>query len=187
MDKNKVIAEIKRRFYEDYNGPDEHENEIAQGVCAGLLSFINSLPEELSENSGQLASEDLEKAAEESAMAWRKNPDGSESKELYIQPHIRGFKAGARWQKEQDIKLIQRTKDSWYKEGFVNGQIEGLSDDEKYQQGRFDEREQMMKGAEPAEIGYFNQNGLSILPERSIKRMNFDEGDKVKIIIVKGD
>ena len=39
----------------------------------------------------------LDEAAEKSAKSWRKNPDGSESREMLFQPHIRGFKAGAEW------------------------------------------------------------------------------------------
>lgn len=47
MDQIELIRnEIERRMLEDYNGPDAHENEIAQGVCAGLLHFIDSLPKE---------------------------------------------------------------------------------------------------------------------------------------------
>ena len=48
-------------------------------------------------------------------------------------------------------------------------------------------REMMMKEAEPAEIGYFNHRGLSILTEKSIERMPVSEGDKVRIIIIKDD
>ena len=33
-------------MFEDYNGPDAEQNETAQGVCAGILSFIDSLPDE---------------------------------------------------------------------------------------------------------------------------------------------
>ena len=49
------------------------------------------------------------------------------------------------------------------------------------------QKQQMLKDAEPAEIGYFNQRGLSILTEKAIERMPVSEGDKVKIIIVKED
>lgn len=47
------------------------------------------------------------------------------------------------------------------------------------------QKEQMMKGAEPAEIGYFNHRGLSILTEKSIERMPVSEGDKVRVIVLK--
>ena len=40
-----IKTEIERRIREDYNG-DEHEDEIAQGVCASMLYYINSLEEE---------------------------------------------------------------------------------------------------------------------------------------------
>lgn len=33
-------------MFEDYNGPNSEQNETAQGVCAGLLSFLDTLPDE---------------------------------------------------------------------------------------------------------------------------------------------
>ena len=39
----------------------------------------------------------LDEAAKESAKKWRKNPDGTESRELFFAPYIRGFKVGAEW------------------------------------------------------------------------------------------
>ena len=36
-------AEILRRMFEDYNGPDEDQNETAQGVCAGILTFMDEM------------------------------------------------------------------------------------------------------------------------------------------------
>lgn len=39
----------------------------------------------------------LDEAAKESAKKWRKNPDGTESRELFFAPYIRGFKVGAKW------------------------------------------------------------------------------------------
>ena len=44
--KDQIRAEIERRMFEDYNGPDAEQNETAQGVCAGLLFFLDSLPEQ---------------------------------------------------------------------------------------------------------------------------------------------
>ena len=38
-----IKEEVKRRMFEDYNGPDQGENEIAQGVCASVMYFIDSL------------------------------------------------------------------------------------------------------------------------------------------------
>lgn len=109
MNKIELIkAEIERRIKDckKANGhfnPPRTRNAICYDELTNLLSFINSLPEdEPSENIGQL--KDLEKAAEEYAHKWRKNQDGSESRELFFQPYIRGFKAGAEWQKEHMIK-----------------------------------------------------------------------------------
>jgi len=45
-DKEKIRAEIERRMFDDYNTNDEDNDAIAQGVCAGILSFIDSLPDE---------------------------------------------------------------------------------------------------------------------------------------------
>lgn len=46
IDADQIRAEIMRRIFEDYNGPDTEQDETAQGVCAGLLAFIDSLPEQ---------------------------------------------------------------------------------------------------------------------------------------------
>ena len=57
--------------------------------------------------------------------------------------------------------------------------------EEAFKVGARWQKQQMLKDAEPAEIGYFNQRGLSILTEKAIERMPVSEGDKVRIIIVK--
>ena len=41
-----IKAEIERRMLEDYNSGDNEIDEVAQGVCAGILSFIESLEKE---------------------------------------------------------------------------------------------------------------------------------------------
>ncbi len=43
-----IRKEVERRMLEDYNGPDKHGNEIAQGVCAGILEYIDTMPKEKS-------------------------------------------------------------------------------------------------------------------------------------------
>ena len=57
--------------------------------------------------------EGLDEAAEESARKWRKNPDGSESRELFFQPHIRGFKAGAEWMAGQVVTFETEVYESY--------------------------------------------------------------------------
>ena len=44
-DTEKIYKEIERRMLEDYNAGEEYD-EIAQGVCASLLAFIDSLEQE---------------------------------------------------------------------------------------------------------------------------------------------
>ena len=41
-----VKAEIERRMFHDYNSGDEEMDAVAQGVCAGILSYINPLLED---------------------------------------------------------------------------------------------------------------------------------------------
>ena len=65
--------------------------EVQTACRMGIEALSSSLPSVLGE------------AAEESARRWRKNPGGSESRELFFQPHIRGFKAGVEWQAGQGI------------------------------------------------------------------------------------
>ncbi len=48
----------------------------------------------------------LDEAAEEAAKTWRKNPDGSESREIFFLPFIRGFKAGVEWLAGQGWKEV---------------------------------------------------------------------------------
>lgn len=48
-------------------------------------------------NTRQELPEGLEEAAEKASKTWRRNEDGSESKELFPQTFIRGFIAGAKW------------------------------------------------------------------------------------------
>lgn len=38
-----IKEEVERRMIEDYNGSDREQNETAQGVCAGVIYFINNL------------------------------------------------------------------------------------------------------------------------------------------------
>ena len=62
IDAEKLKAEIERRIYEDYNSGDSELDEVAQGVCASLLTFIDFLQQEQPEV-------DLQKEIE-----WEYNP-----------------------------------------------------------------------------------------------------------------
>lgn len=41
-----IKAELRRRMLEDYNSGDEEKDAIAQGVCAGMITYIDSMQEE---------------------------------------------------------------------------------------------------------------------------------------------
>ena len=98
--------------------------------------------------------------------------DGGGLTPEYDETLAEAFIAGAKWQKEQDTAPVD------------GNELLHVAD-KSYKIGWRDCKRQMLKDAEPAEIGYFNQRGLSILTEKAIERMPVSEGDKVKIIIVK--
>ena len=89
-----------------------------------LIAFSNSEAMEQ-----EPASEDLEQAAEQAEQREGNLINGR---------FKAGFKSGAQWQKEQDFNDFTRLRKSWYEEGRIHGQFEGLSDDVKYQQGFHD-------------------------------------------------
>ena len=124
----KIKAEIERRMLEDYNSSDMLNDEIAQGVCAGILTFINSLPQEP-------VSKDLEKEIHNQAIKLHTAPTYEELRNFAL--HF------VEWQKEQ-----------------------------------------MLAKAVDGEVGYWNIRGLSINMELPSK---LEEGDKVKLIIIKED
>lgn len=45
--------------------------------------------------------------------------------------------------------------------------------------------EWMAGQGEEAEVGYWNQHGLSILLDKSLERLGFEDGDKVRVQITK--
>ena len=54
--------------------------------------------------------EGLEEAAEKASKTWRRNEDGSESRELFPQAFVRGFIAGAEWDRQQ---MLNGAKDGY--------------------------------------------------------------------------
>ena len=77
---------------------------IQSEQLAGIVDFVIK-------NYNPSIPSNLDEAAEESAKRWRKNPDGSESREMLFQPHIRGFKAGAEWMAGQ----FEKNRPTWKK------------------------------------------------------------------------
>ena len=96
IDKDTLVAEIEKRYeYWKEKESNSHsiESEIRMSECQHLLLMLDSLQEEP-------VSEDLEKAAIE---AFKQIVDTDKNNFLEI------FKAGAEWQKEQEIKYKHRT------------------------------------------------------------------------------
>ena len=61
----------------------------------------------------------------------------------FIQMEVEDEIVGNKWiawlKKQESVgEIVERCKTSWYNEGKIQGQIEGLSDEEKYQQGWHD-------------------------------------------------
>ena len=63
------------------------------------------------------------------------------------------------WLKKQESveEIVARCKDSWYNEGKIAGMAEGLSDDEKYQQGWHDAIEKQGEQNHAWSNGYSNE------------------------------
>lgn len=102
-----IKAEIERRINEDYNGPDKHDNEIAQGVCASILAFLDTLPQEK-------PSEDFDEHWRE-FEEWAETYDTADYPTAYTRKDIaRHF---AEWQKNKmlegavDCQVVGKEKD----------------------------------------------------------------------------
>ena len=62
------------------------------------------------------------------------------------------------WLEKQELveEIVERCKDSWYNEGKIQGMREGLSDEEKYQQGWHDALEKQGEQNHAWNNGYSN-------------------------------
>ena len=80
---------------EDYNSSDAQKDEIAQGVCAGILTYISSLQ---AEPVSKELEEAMTLAAEETRLTKAKNGHPFFSEEDFFL----GFSNGAQWQEERD-------------------------------------------------------------------------------------
>ncbi len=179
-----IKAEIERRRRDvEQRRPGRNWGKSYYVMMSELLDIIANLPQEQ-------PSEDLEKEIEEYTNSCEGALEGQQGQvwefdwediTVVIDEAAHYF---SQWQKAQDERLIKLAHDSWYKEGFIYGKIEGLSEDEKYQQGRFDMKEQMLKDAAEGEVVAVSNNGWESI--RIYKKLH-KCGDKVKVIIVKED
>jgi hypothetical protein len=180
-DREIIRAEIERRmkcFKNERNTITKaSDNNLSLGariaMCEELLSFIDSLQEEP-------VSEDLEEAADcYKDMITPEEVDDSEHAyyyETYTEYQIAdAFKAGAKWQKEQDQKTIE------------------LAEDHAMLAGMEKMKEQMMKNAVDSEavLNYYGINDKKYYAigneEVDGEKYNLHDGDKVKLIIIKED
>ena len=141
-----------------------------------MVDFIDSLQEEP-------VSEDLEEAAKRYAT------EGDEISGLHIiDEEVEAFKAGANWQKQQFEKDYTN---------LCNGiaTAKGLAVTMAYDKGMADAREQMMKDAYDAYVSYIRDNSeavvylknTSITMPSHFPKKDLEEGDKLKIVIIKED
>ena len=172
IDKEKILAKIEFLLNEANYEPftDEVLGKIQS--LKELKSYIDSLQEEP-------ANEDLEEAAMQYAILKHKNAT--------LQKIVsRDFKAGAKWQKAKDetctndleeVATLYVADDAlkpWrtmVKEAFKGGA--------KWQ------KEQMMANAIDMTVGYWMPNGLCLNVDETENPYNIDEGNKVKLIIIK--
>lgn len=88
------------------------------------------------------------------------------------------------------MKIEEKALEVYPIEEFVSYQIDGVVDKNETKRKCFIEganwmKEQMMEGAANADVGYYNQYGLSLYLEKSLEKLGFDEHDNVKIVVIK--
>lgn len=159
-DKEKINA-IRAEVQNYIDAAHKAHTNITEGNFAHLLSFIDSLQEEP-------ASEELEEAAEEySRHLVTGEIDGKVLEQM-------GFKAGAKWQKEQDKETIELAEDhamfagmNKMEEQIMNKAKSGIGDKDNY-------------------IKFEDDTWLDLDPTMKLKpAFDVKEGEKVKVLIIK--
>lgn len=162
-DKEKIRAEIERRMFDDYNTNDEDNDAIAQGVCAGILSFIDSLPEEPAPKGYDEAY--LNECIAKASKTW----EGVD---------VDKFMDEVRGRESDDLEEAAREWAEAHYKDLVSQQV--CADD--FMAGAIWQKRKMMEGAVEAEVADFNGE----LYNRSVE-CGLTDLDKVKIIILKDD
>ena len=93
---------------------------------------------------------------------------------------IKGEDILAWLEKQKSVgEIVERCKKSWYNEGKIRGQIEGLTDDEKYQQGWHDALEKQGKQkASYATIVETGNGGVNALVTKELPTNGCDDEQK---------
>ena len=152
--------------------------EIERAVLSGAYSGLNLARDKRYEENRQdeSVSEYLKKAAK--VYEQTRNDLDVVSDNQMVE---RAFKAGADWQKQKDRKWLADN----HKQIFNNGWSEG------YEVGRDSMEEDMMKDAVKGDAyyDYTDDKGREMLEVRvedvSAEEYNIEDGDKVKLIIIK--
>ena len=168
MEKVQKIREEVVRLYNqslaDENRQADRGLECAANVsygkskaCKQLLSFIDTL--EVKEEKEEPVSEDLKEFEVEYFEREKDNI-------VCVYDRHAGLVDGAKWQKQQDQETIELTEDY--------AMLAGMEKMKK----------EIMEKAIDGEVGYWNLRGLSINAELP---HSVEEGDKVKVIVIKED
>ena len=176
IDKDALVAEIKRRRDESWLGMYTKEKGIIFDITDEILSFIDTL--EVKEVEEEPVSNDLEEAANSYIDNWYKlNNLDKKSYPIDVEISKNDFKAGAEWQKRQilgdDNKQYHRLRHETLKRLYENeAKLELMLDNSL--EGYIEKYEQ---------IGGHNYLSLKI-PMLS-KPDDCKDGDKIKLIILK--
>ena len=103
-------------------------------------------------------------------------------------PNIKSIKRWLIWLEKQESveEIVSRCKNSWYNEGKIAGMAEGLTDDEKYQQGWHDALEKQGKQKPPV-IDFKAKNWYVSKVDGKIYDMTYNPTDNIEPKFKVGD
>lgn len=159
-DRENIRAYIEK-LHKEHRGSEG--DSIFRRALRTVLFYIDSLQEEP-------ASEDFEEAL---ATEWKGYNDRGAATFDALEDNTqelafsKGFYRGAKWQEKKDQSTIE------------------LAEDHAMLAGMEKMKEQMMKDAVDMVVGYWMPNGLMLATDESENCYNIDDGDKVKVIVIK--
>lgn len=146
----------------------------------GWLNALKWMEDIIDSIQDEPINDDLDKAIEDAmpgVPAWHINEVGDDTYEnVYNSIQMSDmFKAGADWQKKQDVRDMLKSDET----NFVKC----------YERGKADMKEQMMKDAIEAEVNYYGMGDkeMCVVANEEVdgEKYNLHDGDKVKLIIIK--
>lgn len=173
--KEQIRAEIERRMFEDYNGPDAEQNETAQGVCAGLLFFLDTIPEQPVSDHHEI---EVEFRGEKVTISREFYQDGEMSYST----------------SEQDDNAIWSALRAWCeKKGITPFELYPKQSEEEiadllaiaHLQGMEQQKAKMLEDAVEGEIQMRYSGCLCAKTLHAINEDKFKLGDRVRVIVIK--